>query len=116
MMILCTCLAATAQGQYENIWVFGDRAGMDFNGSSPHAFLGVHRFPEACANVCDNNGRLLFSTNGNTVWDSNHVVMPNGNALISDFSYPPFGPTSSTSQGALIVPCRIVQINIIFFR
>lgn len=104
MCVICCCLAVTAHGQYENVWVFGNRAGMDFNGSGPNAFLGVHNFPEACASICDNQGRLFCSTNGNTVWDSNHVVMPNGAALISDFSYPVFGPTSSTSQGALIVP------------
>ena len=104
MLLVCCCLAGTTHGQYENVWVFGNRAGMDFNGGGPHAFLGVRNFPEACASVCDDSGRLLFSTNGNTVWDSNHVAMPNGGALISDFSYPVFGPTSSTSQGALIVP------------
>jgi hypothetical protein len=50
---------------------------------------------EGCASISDENGDLLFYTNGITVWDANHDVMPNGNGL--------YGSTSS-SQSAVIVP------------
>jgi hypothetical protein len=49
---------------------------------------------EGCASVCDANGRLLFYTNGVTVWNKHHQPMPNGTGLLGN---------SSTTQSALVI-------------
>jgi gliding motility-associated-like protein len=79
-----------------NIWTFGKNAGLDFNSGSPVIMTGSSLYNiEGCTSIADNNGNLLFYTYGDTVWNKNHVMMPNGFGL--------FGHTSST-QSALIVP------------
>lgn len=50
---------------------------------------------EGCATISDFNGNLLFYTDGVTIWDRRHNVMPNGQGLL--------GHSSSTAS-ALIIP------------
>ena len=78
-----------------NIWYFGENAGLDFNsGNSVALTNGAMLTNEGCASISDNTGNLLFYTDGITVWNRNHVQMPNGFGLM--------GHPSST-QAALIV-------------
>lgn len=75
-------LSSTAWGQQNNVWVFGDMAGADFNGGPPVAMTtSINNALEATASVCDNQGNLLFYTDGATVWDATNAVMPNGSGL-----------------------------------
>jgi len=84
-----------AQG-YGNIWYFGGNAGLDFNGGSPVALTnGALNTTEGCASICDPLGNLLFYTDGSTIYDRNHTVMPNGTGLLGN---------GSSSQSAAIVP------------
>ena len=77
-------------------WYFGDFAGLDFNSNSPVPVLNSQLFTkEGCATISDRNGSLLFYTDGITVWDRRHQVMPNGAGLL--------GHISST-ESAIIVP------------
>lgn len=70
-----------------NIWYFGNNAGIDFNTESPTAITdGAMDTPEGCATMCDNMGNILFYTNGVTVWNSEHQVMPNGDELLGNVS------------------------------
>jgi hypothetical protein len=78
-----------------NIWYFGDQAGLDFNTTPPTPLQSALTTLEGTASIADPAGQLLFYTNGATVWDRNHNVMPNGSGLL--------GGESST-QAALIVP------------
>lgn len=88
-------LASYAQGE-ANIWYFGKKAGLDFNSGSPVVLTdGVMNTDEGCATISDANGHLLFYTDGVTVWNKNHQIMPNGSGLK--------GHPSST-QSAVIVP------------
>lgn len=96
-------------GQYEQVWVYGSGCGMDFNQASPDPVIiptSIEGHGEASASVCDDNGQLLFYTNGFKVWDRNGIVMPNGNGLVNDpvISPIPIDVISSTSQGAIIIP------------
>ncbi len=50
---------------------------------------------EGCASISDFNGNLLFYTDGITVYNRNHGIMPNGTGLKGDFS---------STQSAIIVP------------
>ncbi len=91
-----------AFAQHGNIWTFGYGAGVDFNTVPPSLLKTSVVSNEGAASVCDADGKLLFYTDGTTVWDRNHQEMPNGRDL------PDVGwtrnVTSSTAQGAIIVP------------
>lgn len=77
-------------------WYFGERSGIDFTGG-PTAINddNIMYSPEGCASISDNNGDLLFYTNGSTVWNKEHVIMVNGTNI---------GGDSSAAQAALIIP------------
>lgn len=106
--VLC-CLvsffsAGNSRAQSEKVWAFANYSGLDFNNTPPTLIQtsidqGILS-GEAAASVCDDNGQLLFYTDGSQVWNRNHVLMSNGNDL-TGFG---IGVTGSTSQGTIIVP------------
>ena len=76
-------------------WYFGDQAGLDFNTTPPTILTnGAINANNSCASIADAAGNLLFYTDGQTVYNSSHVVMSNGTGL--------FGHHYS-SQGSLII-------------
>ncbi|WP_298420798.1 T9SS type B sorting domain-containing protein [uncultured Kordia sp.] len=84
-----------SQGE-ANIWYFGENAGLDFNSGVPVAITdGQINTLEGCATISNPNGELLFYTDGITVWDRNHDIMPNGTGLQGN---------PSSSQSGIIVP------------
>jgi gliding motility-associated-like protein len=79
-----------------NIWHFGYWAGLDFNSGSPQSLTGgMTATIEGCASISDDNGNLLFYTDGTNVWDATHTLMSNGTGLL--------GHESST-QSSIIIP------------
>lgn len=84
-----------------NIWYFGNGAGLDFSSTNPIVISGGATYDlgvdgsEGTSVISDSLGALLFYTNGEKIWNRNHLVMPNGGELK--------GNVSST-QAALIVP------------
>ena len=87
-------LNSFSQGEY-NIWYFGYNAGIDFNGGAPVALTnGALSTSEGSSSISDAAGNLLFYTDGISVWNRNHTVMPNGTGLHGN---------SSSIQAALIV-------------
>jgi gliding motility-associated-like protein len=96
-ILLFSIIIAPAYAQKEAaIWHFGDGAGLDFNSGSPVTLTnGKLVTKEGCASISDKNGNLLFYTDGSTVYDKSHQIMPNGFGLL--------GHQSST-QSAIIVP------------
>ena len=101
MKILVTILflfcAAIALGQGEaNNWYFGQNAGITFNTSPPSALTnGRLNTLEGCTTISDPNGKLLFYTDGSTVYNRNHTVMQNGFELKGD---------ESSTTSAIIIP------------
>ena len=87
--------------QEENIWAFGNHAGLDFSNPSP-ALSGNNIYPGwgGTASICNTSGNLLFYTNGFWVWNSNHEIMPYLTGGISGYmaplapniGYPPLMP------------------------
>ena len=78
-----------------NIWYFGENAGLDFNSGSPIPLTdGMINTLEGCASICDNNGNLLFYTDGMTLYNKDHTIMPNGSGILGH---------SSSTQSAIIV-------------
>lgn len=87
-------MASSAQGEANN-WYFGNKAGISFNSGVPVALTdGEMQADEGCATLSDANGQLLFYTNGITVWNRNHQIMPNGTGLL--------GHQSSTQSGTIV--------------
>jgi gliding motility-associated-like protein len=79
-----------------NIWYFGRYLGIDFNSGTPVALNdGQTNTIEGVATISNPNGNLLFYTDGVTVWNRLHQVMPNGTGLMGD---------PSSSQSGVIVP------------
>jgi gliding motility-associated-like protein len=77
-------------------WYFGNFAGLNFNSGAPVPLLnGQLITKEGCASISDINGNLLFYTDGITVWNRRHQIMPNGEGLLGHVS---------TTESALIVP------------
>ena len=88
-----------------NIWYFGEYAGLDFNSGVPVALTdGAMGTNEGCSVISDDMGNLLFYTEGITVWNRNHVPMPNGFGLMGHWS---------STQSALIV--KKPQSNNIYY-
>jgi PKD repeat protein len=98
LTILLTLLSfqiSSAQKQ-ANRWYFGMYAGLDFNGGAPVAVTdGALNTVEGCSSIADSLGQLLFYTDGITVYNRQHGIMPNSGDLMGDIS---------STQSALIVP------------
>lgn len=89
-----------------NMWYFGNRAGLDFNGGAPVATLnGMLSTVEGCASISDASGNLLFYTDGIRVWNKTHFQMSNGFGLLGD---------ASTSQVVIIQKPGSTSIYYIF--
>lgn len=68
-------------------WYFGQNAGITFNTTPPSVLTdGMMITTEGCATMSDSTGNLLFYTDGKSVWNKNHAVMPNGTGLLGDSS------------------------------
>jgi len=97
-------IPAIAYCQPENYnWVFGDHAILRFTGPTAPVLdssSGMHA-TEGCASISDAAGNLLFYSNGNSVWNRNHVVMQNGGGLLGN-GPGAVGPASSTDGVAII--------------
>ena len=77
------------------IWYFGTKCGVDFNSGSPVVIHGGQTVAmEGVASISNNQGKLLFYTDGNTVWNRHHQIMPNGQGL--------FGHYSATQTGVVV--------------
>ncbi|MFM9946015.1 MAG: PKD domain-containing protein, partial [Bacteroidia bacterium] len=97
--IFCASLimiSVFAEAQKEgNNWYFGTNAGITFNAGAPTAITnGQIATNDGCAAISTSKGRILFYTDGVTVWDSTHSITPNGTGLL--------GHRSSTQSGVIV--------------
>ncbi|MDR7129224.1 hypothetical protein J2X69_001559 [Algoriphagus sp. 4150] len=90
--------------QTNNIWYFGDGAGLDFNpdpndpdAPTPRPIASRHprNIPAGTTTISDQTGQVLFYTDGQSVWDLNGDLMENGEDI---------GGENSSSQSVLAVP------------
>jgi len=78
------------------VWYFGNNSGLDFSNNNPQIlFEPEYRAEAGCASICNNDGNLLFYTNGNKVWNKNHEIMENGDSL---------NGSQLVNQNSVIVP------------
>ena len=79
-----------------NQWYFGDHWTLDFNYNPPlHTKSSAMSSFEGSASIADQNGNLLFYTNGEKIWNRSNQVMPNGSGLLGD---------EAAAMPAIIVP------------
>lgn len=90
------------ENQRANIWYFGNGAGIDFNEEEgldppPRSITDPHAMdaPEGTSTISDANGDVLLYTDGETVWNRENGVMPNGTEL---------GGDNVSAQSVIIVP------------
>lgn len=101
LILLLLSSQSFAQKEANN-WYFGIFAGIQFqaDGSVIPLADGAISTNEGCSSISDEDGNLLFYTDGRNVWDQNHILMPNGNynagtGLLGD---------PSSTQSGIIVP------------
>jgi len=67
-------------------WYFGDKAGLDFSSGNPVAVTnGQMSAVDGTVSISDTSGNLLFYSNGYSVWNRNHQIMPNGTGLVGPY-------------------------------
>jgi gliding motility-associated-like protein len=93
---LLLLVPAFAQKQANN-WYFGFKAGLDFNQVPAQRLnnTGIATSFEGMSGISDNNGRLLFYTNGITVINKQFARMKNGTSL---------GGHQSSTNACVVVP------------
>jgi len=105
-----------SQGEASN-WFFGNKAGIKFNSDNSITVLSTSPNPisintsEGCSSYSDDLGNLMMYTDGRTVWDKNHSIMPNGDYNNNTGL---FGDPSSTQSGIIIPKPNNPNIYYIF--
>ncbi len=95
VLILIFAFSTVFGQKQSNFWYFGKKAGLDFTNFDPMPLNNSQMdTPDGVASISDNTGKLLFYTNGVSIWNSNHEKV-NTNPLIGD---------STATQSASIVP------------
>ncbi len=87
-LLLLTAFSSFGQKQAA-IWYFGENAGLDFREELPQPLLNGtlnSASGEGCAVISDDNGDLLFYTDGVMVYNQYHNIMTNGFNLWGDYS------------------------------
>jgi len=83
LLVFATFEAAFSQKE-ANHWFFGSYCGMNFNTANNAPIFedgSQMATDEGCASISDVWGELLFYTDGKSVWNREHVQMPNGHDL-----------------------------------
>jgi hypothetical protein len=80
-------------------WFFGQNVGISFNpiqnGNNPITISGAMVTQEGCSSISNEEGKLLFYTNGETVFTSANTIMLSGDSLSS---------SGTSTQSSIIVP------------
>jgi len=77
----------------ENHWYFGEYGGLDFSNGDPMPISDseMSTFGRS-ASISDDDGNLLFYSDGLRVWDATNTVMPNGTNLLPSDNGRIWGP------------------------
>lgn len=95
--IFFLCIVICYSQQQASNWYFGNNAGIQFNNNNDITVLNDGRLNtvEGCSSISDDNGNLLFYTDGSTVYNKEHNIMLNGTGLLGD---------ASSTQSAIVIP------------
>lgn len=105
--LLVLCYSVTIAQKEASHWYFGENAGLDFSSGTPVADTnGSLNTLEGCATISNVLGELLFYTDGTSVWNKDHSIMPTGKDL--------FGDSSSTQSAIIVAKPGAINIYYIF--
>jgi hypothetical protein len=77
--VLMFCVLQGFAQREASHWYFGNGASLDFSKGYPQTDNNSQLYTnEGCASVSDNAGRLLFYSEGVSVWNKSHTIMANG--------------------------------------
>ncbi len=94
----CNCYLYSQQETFN--WAVGQNVKLDFTlGTPSHSYNLNCYFWESSASISDENGNLLFYTDGDTVKGNDNNILPNGSHLTSAVQY----AVSSVTQGSLFL-------------
>ncbi|MGB3773778.1 MAG: T9SS type B sorting domain-containing protein [Leeuwenhoekiella sp.] len=94
-LLLFITFTGFGQGAANN-WYFGSGAGISFETSPPTVLTnGRLNTLEGCSTISNENGELLFYTDGSVVYQADGSIMNNGSGLLGN---------SSSTQSAIIIP------------
>ena len=103
-LVALICNQAFCQHYMDN-WYFGVNASLNFSTGTPIYQTSPMKGYEAAGSISDSLGNLLFYTNGESIWDRNGDIMPNGDSLeIARQIGIPYRDGSSVTQGVIILP------------
>lgn len=79
-VFICICVSINNFGQNETAkWYFGANAALDFMINPPTVLNNSAMYKyQGSSTIADAAGNLLFYTDGNNVWNKQHVIMANG--------------------------------------
>ncbi len=90
------------RNRFADNWIFGDNAGVSFNDLSNPQIVdnnyfgpGTERAWGGVSTISDEDGNLLFYTNGMNIWNKSAYIMNNGSGLLG---------FNGASMSSLIVP------------
>lgn len=96
IIVLLGSNLAFSQDREASIWYFGHRAGFDFNSLKPRLLnQGLLTTREGSSVISDENGNLIFYTDGVESYDKRHNLAHGSRALLGSYF---------STQSALIVP------------
>lgn len=100
-ILILYSLTTYAQKEANN-WYFGENSGIKFNNDGSTSVLSNGKLStrEGCTTISDSDGNLLFYTDGITVWNKRHQIMPNANGFLGNG----LNGDPSSAQSAIIVP------------
>ncbi|MEA3496762.1 MAG: hypothetical protein U9R42_12115, partial [Bacteroidota bacterium] len=82
-------------------WYFGGKAGLHFSDNTvQYDTNSAMNAMISCASISDNKGQLLFYTNGDYVWNKDHLIMENGDTISNQNASYPF----NYSYVSVIIP------------
>ncbi len=83
--------------KYNQNWVFGNYAGVSFDGTNSFAVLGsAMSAPEGVATISDpGTGAITFYSDGEKVWGFNHQLIHDGDNILGN---------QNSTQSALLIP------------
>ncbi|SHH73301.1 gliding motility-associated C-terminal domain-containing protein [Chryseolinea serpens] len=103
LCLLWVVQSSVLHAQYEaSHWAFGTYAGLDFTCANTRLAISPFFGLEGGSTMSTADGKLLFITNGDQVWNKDFRIMPNGSDLGAQCLG--FGDNPSSTQSALIVP------------
>ncbi len=98
ILFICfyACISSINAQNIRDNWFFGNRAAVNFSNINPRALNNSAMVaPEGCATLNDSTGKLLCYTDGNAIWNANHIII-NGNNFL--------GGNPSGAQNIQIIP------------